>query len=299
MHAIRKHILCMISAFFMTCFLYGQNTGHDITDKDAQLNRYELECSLCMEMKDKVKAGINVSRKEAEDLIQRFLDTNRKIKEDIESLTSEQRYRFEAINEWFRTGRKPLALDHDLALEAVTQDHKAHATCGRHVGLTQPDKLTFRRKIRTTVMATASIPISSFGIMAGIQSGRLGGYLHLESNFTSGKSEYSCLSNGMMDNGSGFWSNGKAEQSIMSAKAGMLAGISRWLDLYIGAGYGQDRIIWEDLDGNKAEVTDISYKGISAEAGAIVTIKGISFGLGCWTTSFRRTYLDISLGIRF
>lgn len=299
MHALWKHIICIILVIFVTCSLFGQNTGVDIADNKTQLNQYELECKLCMEMRDKVKAGINVSRKEAEELIERFLNTNRIIKEDIESLTLEERARFEAINEWFRTGRKPMALDHDPYLGSVTEEPQASAVYSHLTKLNCPDNRKFRRKIRTTILGTASIPISSFGVMTGIQSGRFGGYIHLESNFISGKAEYSCMSNGMMDNGSSFWSNGEAERSKMSATAGMLAGAARWLDFYAGAGFGQDLVLWEDLDGHKAEVSDISHKGISAEAGAIISIKGISFGLGCSTTSFRRIYLDIGLGIRF
>lgn len=252
-----------------------------------------------MEMRDRVKAGINISRKEAEGLIEKFLTTNKIIKEEIESLTPEERARFEAINEWFKTGRKPMALDHDPYSGSVTGEPKASAIYNHSTELIYPDSRKFRKKICTTIIGTASIPISSFGVMAGIQSGRLGGYIHLESNFRSGKAEYSCMSNGVMDNGSYFWSNGKTEQSIMNATAGLLVGAARWLDFYAGAGYGQDLVLWEDLDGNKADVSDISYKGISVEAGAIISIKGISFVLGCSTTSFRRIYLDIGLGIKF
>lgn len=283
----------------MTCSLFGQNTGHDITNNKEKLNQYELECRLCMEMRERVKTGINVSRKEAEELIEKFLSTNKTIKEDIESLTPGERARFEAINEWFRTGRKPMAMDHDPYLGSVTEEPQASAIYNHSTELNCPDSRKFRRKIRTTIIGTASIPISSFGVMAGIQSGRLGGYIHIGSNFRSCKAEYSCMSNGMMDNGSYFWSNGKAERSIMNSTAGLLVGAARWLDLYAGTGYGQDMVLWQDLDGHKAEVSDISHKGISVEAGAIVSIKGISFGLGCSTTSFRRIYLDIGLGIKF
>lgn len=299
MHALWKHIICMISVFSMTCSLFGQNSGHDVTANKEQLNRYELECRLCMEMRDRVKAGVNVSRKEAEELIGRFLSTNRIIKEDIESLTPEEKARFEAINEWFRTGRKPMALDHKPYLDSVTEEPQASAIYNHSTELNCPYNRKFRRKICTTVIGTASIPISSFGVMAGIQSGRFGGYIHLENNFRSGKAEYSCMSNGMMDNGSCFWSNGEAERSIMSATAGLLVSAVRWLDFYAGAGYGQDLVLWEDLDSHKAVVSDISHKGISAEVGTIISIKGISFGLGCSTTSFRRIYLDIGLGVRF
>ena len=102
-----RHLICIISAFLLSCSLFGQGTA----DKDDVLNQYELACRECLELKKRVEAGEKVARKEATERLDLFVALNSRIKS--ESLTSGQLTRFEAINLWFSSGVRPLVLDHE------------------------------------------------------------------------------------------------------------------------------------------------------------------------------------------
>lgn len=309
MHAAVKHIICLISVIFMTCNLHGQDTGSGSFDWDAELNRYELECERCMALKERVNAGDNVSRKEAQTLIDDFLTRNRAIKANLPLLSNRQIQRFEAVNIWFRTGKKPLVLTapltHVCQVSSEPSGSAESSGCSELV-LSLPDYTpcpsmsevnTFpNERNKWTALLTYSIKTSVYGAMAGFQHGRWGGYVKPKTNFRFKEAGYSCLSSGSLGNGSAFWASGKSVRSITSITAGPVVGISRWADFYAGAGYGHDILLWEDIDGNWAEVRDHSYKGIVAEAGLLFSVRQLTFGIGCSTMKFRKSYLELCIG---
>lgn len=309
MHAAVEHIICMISVIFMTFTLHGQNAGRVLSDWDTELNRYELECAECMALKDRVSSGAEVTRKEAEALIENFLARNRAIKENLSSMSPDQKRRFDAINLWFRTGIKPLAMTPAVHVDQVRPEPYGYAELSEsecHINISTRKTVPFSvRPPRTfpddrkkwTALATGSVNVPSYGVMAGFQKGRWGGYVKPRTNFHHVEAGYSCFSDGSLGNGGTFWANGRSVRNITSITAGPMIGVTGRMDIYAGAGYGYDTLLWEDIDGNWAEVVNHSYKGVVAEAGLLFSVSQLTFGIGCSTLSFHKYYLELCLGL--
>lgn len=295
-------------AIFLTFAAQGQ-TG---SDRDEKLNRYELACRECLEMRSRVSAGEKVPKAEAVNLINAFVAMNAEIKSDSTIMTAAQKARFEAVNRWFSTGQRPKMLDYGVVIkelhpsprtEAVTalapQWPSASEEAQKFPKKEYPDHPQF------IILAGISAPAMSYGIMAGVMSpfraGRTswGGYVHFNSNFIFSASEYTCTSDGAIENGGRFWPAGGSRTSVLRATGGVLAGINERFTAYGGLGYGYSRLMWEDVDGKWAVVNDHSYKGITAEGGIMASWNHLTVGLGVSSVAFRTAYLDLSVGIRF
>ena len=328
MKTAMRHILCMFFLFSLTFSLYGRQETEPKPDNDGRLTRYELLCKECLELKDLVAEGKQISRAYASDKIAGFVAMNREIKAASDSLTPLQVSRFEMINRWFSTGKRPMALDHVLMTgdlpemtgqavcmtsrqkevsikilsapsEPRTDEYFNDTQTRQHGGI--EDKI-----IDTYIMAGFSLPVS-YGLMIGLkesgnsgQKGLLwGGYMHFRSNFRFTETAYSCLGNGKLDNGLSFWGTGNSQRNNLAATVGVLAGPLRWMDIYAGAGYGQSSLIWEDIDGSWACVSDFTHKGLALEAGLITSWRSLCLGIGISTINFRTASLDLSVGVRF
>ncbi len=290
-----RHILCVIYALLSVLCAKGQT-----------LNRYELLCKECLELKDKVNSGITVSRAEASELIERFVMMNAEIKTESKSMSDADRIRFEAINRWFSTGIRPLVLDHRPLVEntpfsvrfldvpydrSVVGYNKDQAVSTRHADV--------HKNHKTYILTGVSVPNTSYGALIGYQFKKWGGYVRFSSNFRSSTPKYSCFSDGTIKDQNQFWPSGNSFRSYMTASAGLLYGPVEWLSIYGGLGYGRSHLDWEDIDGYHARVEDLSFKGLMPEAGILTSWKFIALGLGVSTITFHTFSFDISLGISF
>ena len=149
------------------------------------------------------------------------------------------------------------------------------------------------------LLAEFSVPSMSYGIRAGIMGPCFGGYASFRSGFRPSDFDYACLSDGTMPDGGTFWPGVSARTSAMSVYAGLLVQTVPWLTAYAGAGYGRTSQMWQDVDGRWAQVSDLSFEGPSAEAGAILTWKMLAFSAGFSTVSFKTLDFAIGLGLRF
>ncbi|MBR5073938.1 MAG: hypothetical protein IKX26_01770 [Bacteroidales bacterium] len=67
-----------------------------------------------------------------------------------------------------------------------------------------------------------------------------------------------------------------------------------------GAGYGTRKLLWENTGGDWMRVTDRSYSGIAAEAGALFTLgRRESFCLSAKAGTIAFKYLDFTVGIGY
>ena len=316
-----RHILCGIFLFLLASGLYGQPKMVTKPEMDERLNRYELLCKECLDLKALVSEGRQVSRTHASGMISKFVAMNREIKADSICLNPLQQSRFKMINHWFTTGNRPLAMDHvpirrdmpELTGEAVgmmiiSVPSSSRKHIGEHFDNTETEQYgqTEHKSMNFYVMAEFSLPVT-YGLMAGLKKDRLsygkeigwGGYMRLRSNFIFRKSAYSCLSNGTIGNGYAFLGNGNMQKSDLMVTAGVLAGLAPWLDIYAGAGYGQKIILWQDIEDSWASVSDFTHKGLALEAGLITSWRRLCLGIGISTVNFRTASLDLSVGMRF
>lgn len=309
MRRLVKHILCtllMLVAFSAA----GQDRRID-----EQLHMYEDLCEQCMDIKSKAKSGENVSRTQVESLIATFLALNKTLKSQENEMTAAQRHRFAQIGRWFSTGERPDTISPLPLVQAEPPCAPAvmlqSACCGITpvsdtvfcIGRSDLDRVAdmLGGKPRGDVFILASVaaPDMAYGLMAGYQHRRWGGYLAFRSSFTSCKTSYSCASDGSMENGSKIWPTGNEKRSNLMVSGGVLAGATKWLTIYAGAGYGARKLAWEDIAGNWALVSDWSHTGMAVELGAVVSVHKLAFSAGISTISFRTAAFTCGVGVRF
>lgn len=300
------YIICVIHALLSVFCLSAQTTDEGHPGHDALLNRYELTCRSCLELKTAVSSGAQVSRKEASELLDSLVILNSIINASSEVLSPVQLTRFEAISKWFSTGNRPLVLDHKVLVRvlektsfAVTEDNSRIRVEHDSPESYEAADNNSRRKIRTYLLATSSVPRSSYGAMVGIQYGKWGGYARFSSNFRTYDYAYTCLGNGTLEDGGSIWAGGNQVRSELNAGIGALYGPTDWLAIYAGAGYGKSELHWDDIDGNWVKVKDLSFIGPSLEAGLLASWKFLTIGAGISTISFSTVSLDICLGFTF
>ena len=322
MFCVVRYIYCSLAVLFLSLDMYCQECRPVNDENDSKLDYYELICGKCLSMKDVVLSGGTVSRHEASGLIREFLSLNKEIKAVMESLTESQKIRFERISLWFSSGKRPSALDDSLELEKLPglylpghaealysgsdslfcnlcdrdryRDDILHAASDAGV---LGSKLKYR-DLKFLATVTCTLPLT-YGLRIGVLKGKFGGYLAGKTDFRSVSSKYSCTSDGKLDNGMPFWGNGEINKGRMSVSAGLLFKAVRWLDIYAGLGYGYKKEAWQDIDGNWASVSDLTCKGIAAEAGVIASVRRFSVSLGVSTVAFHTAGFEVGLGINF
>ena len=153
MKTASRYILCLICTIFPALCLYGQTSS----ELDAGLNRYELACGRCMDLKKRVSNGEQVSRNEAADLIGNFLNMNSDLKKSYDLMNSGQRLRFDAINKWFASGIRPPVMNH-APLPSVSRVSQSSLEIPYNSSL--PSRIIIEEKtpIRTYILATVSLP---------------------------------------------------------------------------------------------------------------------------------------------
>lgn len=294
-----RHIFCTLVLILATCAVRAQeNVGIDVL-----LDRYQRSCEECLNLRDRVEDGEKISTAEAENMVQKFINLNRLLKDMEPELNEDQKTRFKAIGNWFRTGDKPLALSQTPLTKVVaTLPSPKAVTFSECFLLPLQEEVipasTNPAEFRIFILPTISLFPESFGSMAGAQYGRWGGYAKFTGRFNAVTPSYSCSDEGILDNGSSIWPNGESTEKALQITAGALYGMNDWLDIYAGLGYGRHQVLWQDIDGNWATVGQ-GLKGVCAEAGVLTSWKHFTFGAGISTISFRSLTPTLSVGINF
>ena len=201
-------------------------------------------------------------------------------------MSEAQQRRFASIGEWFTTGVRPEAVAGTVEVKEAVADIR-------------PDVTGASKRGDVFLLASLSAPEMAYGLMAGYQHGRWGGYLAFRSSFTSCKTSYSCASDGSLGNGSQMWPSGNEKRSNLMVGGGVLAGATKWLTVYAGAGYGFRKLAWEDVAGDWAAVSDWSRSGVAAECGVIASWRRLAVSAGVSTISFRTASFTCGVGVRF
>ena len=173
-------------------------------------------------------------------------------------------------------------------LHRVTLDHQADVRSARH-------------HLHGFLLASASVPAPvTYGGMAGLTGTRLGGYVSGRSNFTSVGATYHCLSDGSIEGGGRFWGDGTTDITSWTVCGGPVVRLGDHLSVFAGAGLGARTRYWHDIGGNWAEVTDLSFRGLALEAGAIASWHHFALSAGInWLVPARQATAIISLGFSF
>lgn len=154
------------------------------------------------------------------------------------------------------------------------------------------------------VMATASLHKGgpSFGVFAATLK-RHGVFLHATTNFRSiGDTEFEVNADGYADGSDVMpFYNGEKRQSNTILIAGLIHRLSRHLNIFEGAGYGNSSTAWQ-LDqtegGGWALCRDHSYKGVAMEAGLMWHNDRIAVMMSASTIRCEQWQLNIGIGIK-
>lgn len=302
MSSTLRHIITAFIFIFTTCAAYAQVPESVDKRIDMLLERYERYCEDCLNLKKRVNEGEKISKSEAEATVEKFVNTNGILKEISPSLNEAQKNRFEAINNWFNTDKKPRALDHKKFTATETSIESAQAIATQTLMLAEPGNYRHieSKPVKTDiyVLLTHSVAPATYGLGIGLQWKKWGGYVWGTSNFNKTKASYSCNNNGILENGSTFWPSGKTQQKNIMVTAGALYKINDYVNAYAGTGYGRSQALWEDIDNNWAIVGE-GIKGICFESGILVSASNIAIGIGISTIAFRTITPSISFGVAF
>lgn len=156
-------------------------------------------------------------------------------------------------------------------------------------------------RVRALILPTFSVTKSqtSYGLMVGAVK-KFGGYVRAKTDFnfglkTSGKIDQT----GYLEDGYPVWLSGNSKKSRLAVTAGGLFNVVNHLYLYLGAGYGNRVLAWEDSSGNYYQVSESSYSGLEAEAGVIARFGAFAISAGCQTNSFKYLETNIGVGVLF
>ena len=306
MKPVSAHIICF-AIFLLSAFpvCAQERNADNLGDK---LEQYESLCRTCLNLKQRIASGENVSRSEAKMHIDGFVAMHKELQNVEADMTVVQRLRFSAISSWFSTGVEPQDPHAELpqlscspAGEAlVTTTTGSLAALAELPSILQAGSPTHRpvgRRRNLILMSSFAVPDFSCGLIAGYQHGRWGGYAGFRSNYVSAKTSYSCLSDGSLPDWGSMWSTGRSRKSNLSITAGCLIGLGARFSMYVGTGYGWRTLAWEDVDGEWAEISDWSHRGAAFETGAIFIWKRLAVSAGISTVSFRTCSLNVGVGV--
>lgn len=149
------------------------------------------------------------------------------------------------------------------------------------------------------ITGVASVyPNLSYGVMIGTVK-KAGYYIKARSDFKSLSSSYNCTSNGELETGGEIWSNGLQSRSRFNITGGMLFHVNNWFYPYFGAGYGSKQLYMQDIQENWANVTDLSYKGVSFDAGILFRFGNFLVSTAVCNTAFKYTEAEMGIGFIF
>lgn len=298
MNSAFKYVVAMLAGLLFFVSVKAQ------TPLEEELLSYEKICRMCLSLRTRINAGEQVSRDEAETTIDLFVAMNRKLKVLENDMTVLQRQRFRDIGEWFTTGIRPERPS--LLPTIVCAAQPVLMSCASENLLAEPVQM-FRESVmagddspscRYFALAELAAPDFSYGLRIGAIGRRLGGYAAYRSNFTSANPSYECTSDGRLPNGGMIWASGTERTGNMAITAGFIAATCRWMAAYAGAGYGWRCLQWQDIDGNWAEVSDFSFRGLAVEAGLLFSYRRMAFSAGLSTISFKTASFTIGVGLQ-
>lgn len=145
----------------------------------------------------------------------------------------------------------------------------------------------------------ATLGIHEGEVANGLRFGmtrRHGVWVHVQSNFRFLSTSGECNKSGELASGEPTpYYKKSVSRGVGSVTAGGIHRIVGLWHLYEGVGYGEQRVVWETLEGVKLRNTDYSVKGIAGELGVLLEVRRVVLSVGVLT--IRGEYWEPLLGI--
>lgn len=139
----------------------------------------------------------------------------------------------------------------------------------------------------------------SYGLMIGYVKTN-GFYVKGLSNFGASSTDYVADKAGMiqMDGKScAPYYTTDVKHANFALSAGYLRRLAKPVICYVGAGYGQQKVVWTTIDNQTVENQDLSKKGVAAEGGLIFTLGKFSLSCGVQTINFATGEVQFGIGL--
>ena len=297
-----KRLFAVIPILFICFALNAQDRRWD-----SALDQYQQICEECISIRSRYASGEAVQAASVASLLSRLANLRNTLKEAEGQMTPAQRLRFEAIRlryeEVFGTPRSTFLLPSLPALSSVSESqnlpglnppHYVSPSNRRPAKYVQPGTPQFGFLFYTGVpdlycgtVITLSFADQLFGIFA-----------KADVSIPYVRGEYECLSDGTTAGGF-IWTSGDESLSRWSVTAGITVTPSQLISIYAGGGYGSRNVLWQDISGRWATVSDRSLTGFSADAGIIFNLNRFSIIAGVSTIGINNVSAELGLGIRF
>lgn len=267
-----KRILLILALALLFLPLHSQ-----VKDRyDLALDQYEAICVRCLELRHAMDNGEAVKGAEISALLEQLSDLKQTLSEGDGQMSEEQRRRFEAIKGRFLAYGEPEQAFPEIIAPSVSYSQTEMPFFSASAS-TSPKSSAF-------VLAVGGISAyPDIGLMGGLGYGRWGGYVSLRARPVPLGYDYTCDSSGQAAYGQ-VWTSGKEFHTKWQITAGASYDFTRHWHAFAGCGYSSACLLWEDIDGKRALVTDLSRMGFCAEAGALFFYSHIAVGAGLSTT---------------
>lgn len=293
--------------FTLLLLFFAQGTGHSQEGVggsrwDKLLDRYELICRMCLELKADRDSGKELTDARIEPLLEELTALRAELSEARSRMPAAARRRFASIRKMYASGQiadtrpfwpspvspEPGAVPPAVAPESFIGVPERPSVPGRAV----PER-------RWGVYAAAIVvPELSGGLRAEYLGSRWGAYVSALSNFSFHNIAYRAASDGTADGGF-IWTSGRSAVDRFFVTAGPVLRVSGRFSVYGGLGYGMRRLCWEDSRGEWMDVADVSRRGLCAELGAGVRLGKLLVSAGYVTLPFSYNALSVSVGYSF
>ena len=291
----------VLAAFLLLLPLHSLHAGPE-HPWERLLDRYELICKKCLELKNLRDAGEDVPAAQMKDLLSELESLRSQLKGISDKMPAGVRRRFDSIRQMYASG-----VISDTRIEELPQADagpsvptllSAPAPSGLHPlspAVSSPPQLP----PRWTVSATAAVyPDLAWGGMVSCTWKRIGGYLAFRSNYTCHATSYDALSDGSSGDFR-IWTSGKAASDLLLITGGPVFPVTNWFSVFGGVGYGCRRLCWEDSDGQWMRVADASPSGLCTELGVTFSISRISTSISWVAIPAAYDAAAVSLGYIF
>ena len=278
-----NRLLKCVLAVFLLLQLHGFASGAEAmtprlesrgeTPWEDLLDRYELICRKCIALKQRQDAGEQIPSRQLLSLMDQLETLRGELKQVSDKMPASAKRRFYAIREMYATG-----IITDTKPELLSSPDKGFLPSGATNLYYNPLETASLLPVAPrplpsfkAISASISAPALSYGVRFDYWGNRLGAWASVRSNFSYHNTAYDALSDGSF-NGGRIWASGKAASDRLFATAGPLVRIGRNMAVFGGAGYGFNRLCWEDYNGNWMLIKDASRRGLCLEAGAAVAL---------------------------
>lgn len=152
---------------------------------------------------------------------------------------------------------------------------------------------------KPTYFVLATLGIHEGEIANGVRFGGMrkhGVWLHVQSNFRFLSTAGKCNQAGELVSGEPTpYYKSSVSRALNTVTAGGIHRVIGLLHVYEGVGYGEQRVVWETLEGVKLQNTDYSVKGVAGEVGVLMEVRRVAVSLGVLT--IRGEYWEPVLGV--